>query len=197
MILKWEVFQDMQFILLKKAISQEILNLLSDYFNMQRINLKYFLESDEIPRAKERYGDLMGESLLKNLKPLFEEVTGLQLLPTYSFFRMYEQDASLFKHVDRPACEISGTLVIDYKADELWPIYVQGPENPIAVGMDRGDLLIYKGCELEHWRETFQGHYWMQLFLHYVDSNGPNVEHKYDGRIQIGLPHGARSKKKE
>jgi hypothetical protein len=50
-------------------------------------------------------------------------------------------------------------------------------------------MLMYQGCELEHWRETFTGKDCGQVFLHYNDSSGKNAKmNKFDGRPMIGLP---------
>jgi hypothetical protein len=51
-----------------------------------------------------------------------------------------------------------------------------------------GDALIYRGIELAHWREAFQGEKMAQVFLHYVDRNGPNAAEKFDGRAGLGVP---------
>ncbi len=48
--------------------------------------------------------------------------------------------------------------------------------------LDRGDMLVYKGCEVPHWRERFHGDYAVQVFLHFVDQNGKNAGWKYDKR---------------
>ena len=40
-----------------------------------------------------------------------------------------------------------------------------------------GDGIIYRGCEIEHWRNPCDGpdnYYSGQVFLHYVDANGPH-----------------------
>ena len=50
-------------------------------------------------------------------------------------------------------------------------------------------MLIYKGCELEHWREKFKGVNSAQVFLHYnkVTTKGAE-ENKYDRRPYVGIP---------
>ena len=48
--------------------------------------------------------------------------------------------------------------------------------------LDIGDMLVYSGCELEHWREPFEG-ICGQVFLHYNHVNGPFAEkNKFDKR---------------
>jgi hypothetical protein len=55
--------------------------------------------------------------------------------------------------------------------------------------LDVGDMLVYSGCELEHWREPFDGNICGQVFLHYNHVNGPFAEkNKFDGRPMLGLP---------
>ena len=74
-----------------------------------------------------------------------------------------------------------------------WPIFLEpsGQENKKGVRVDlgAGDMLIYKGCELEHWREPFQGYDCGQVFMHYNDEDGPFADkNKWDGRPMLGLP---------
>jgi hypothetical protein len=72
-----------------------------------------------------------------------------------------------------------------------WPIFVEG----VPVDLTPGDLLLYKGCELEHWREEFQGEQCGQLFLHYNRSDrlitgydGELCNSINDGRVSLGVP---------
>ena len=111
---------------------------------------------------------------------------GLELIPTYSYFRIYTKGNELKKHKDRDSCEISMTVCISYEGDQ-WPIFVEG--TPIY--LKPGDLIIYRGCEVEHWREELKGKRHIQMFLHYNDRNGPYGEDNiYDGRPFLGLYEG-------
>jgi hypothetical protein len=63
--------------------------------------------------------------------------------------------------------------------------------NPgVEVNMVPGDVVIYRGCDVEHWREPFaanEGSYHVQAFFHYIDKNGPYYpQYAYDGRKGIG-----------
>ena len=50
-------------------------------------------------------------------------------------------------------------------------------------------MLIYSGCEVEHWREAFPGKNCAQVFLHYNDSTkNTAAANKFDGRPFLGLP---------
>jgi hypothetical protein len=121
------------------------------------------------------YRDILMDAYLKDKKKIFEKHSNLKLEETYSFWRCYTFNAELEKHVDRNACEISTTIAIGSDGVE-WPIYIDG--NPI--NLKPGDGVIYKGREYEHWREPYTGDYHIQLFLHYVDANGPLARHAGD-----------------
>jgi hypothetical protein len=96
----------------------------------------------------------------------------------------------LKEHIDRPTCEFSATLTIGYDADTLYPIWLKSQGESVPIYLDRGDMLVYKGCEVLHWRETFAGRNWIQLFLHYVNANGEFKHLKNDGRLMIGMNTG-------
>jgi hypothetical protein len=64
------------------------------------------------------------------------------------------------------------------------------------VDLNIGDMLIYSGCDLEHWREPFNGDLCGQVFLHYNRTNGKYAENNiYDGRAMLGLPSICKIKK--
>ena len=134
------------------------------------------------------YGDIMMEMLLVNMHALMEKNTGLRLQPNYSYARIYKTGHVLERHKDRLSCEISTTLNL---GGDPWPIYLEpsGREgmNGLKVDLNPGDMLIYRGMDLEHWREPFQGSECVQVFLHYNDVNNTNAV-PYDGRPHLGLP---------
>tara|TARA_B110000503_G_scaffold32168_1_gene52286 strand:+ start:3650 stop:4324 length:675 start_codon:yes stop_codon:yes gene_type:complete len=144
----------------------------------------------QVPGSHFVYADPMMEALLLKLHTAVEHATGLQLYPTYSYYRVYKPGDTLDKHIDRPACEISTTICIDFDYKELsnvytWPIYMNG--TPCV--LRPGDGAIYRGCDVAHWRNKFEvpeGSWQVQAFLHYVDANGPHASFKFDKRPNIG-----------
>jgi len=145
------------------------------------------------------------ETLLQRVKPIMEEHTDLKLLETYSYARLYKKGDVLARHKDRISCEISTTLNLG--GDE-WPIYLDPTgktatdpatvaiEAGIKVILKPGDMLIYAGCDLEHWREEFKGENCGQVFLHYNIDNELNRANIYDGRPFVGLPSEYNTRKK-
>jgi hypothetical protein len=137
--------------------------------------------------------------LLVNLQETMQQVTGLTLYPNYSYARIYKRGNVLEKHKDRLSCEISTTMNL---GGDDWPIfiepnsslgihtttgYIPSNSNGVKVNLKPGDMLVYRGIELEHWREPFQGNECVQVFLHYNDVNNPHGV-IYDGRPHLGLP---------
>ena len=50
-------------------------------------------------------------------------------------------------------------------------------------------MLIYSGCDLEHWREEFKGESCAQVFLHYNKQGSKKAkENEFDKRPFLGLP---------
>ena len=145
-------------------------------------------EDKQVPGTPAMYGDRVMDRLLARLVPTVESIVGLQLHPTYSYFRVYRPGDTLPKHVDRPACEISMTLSLGFDAPAPWPIWF-GPKGAEAtpVTLAPGDAALYRGLEILHWREAFVGVYAAQVFLHYVNQNGPCSEWKFDKRASLGF----------
>ena len=134
------------------------------------------------------YGDILMDSLLLKLKPLLEKEIKLKLTETYTYFRIYEKENELEYHKDRESCEISATLNL---GGDAWPIYFEQEKTKkkIKVNLKSGDLVIYRGSELYHWREPFKGDLCAQVFLHYNDTKSKQYEYlRFDTRKHIGLP---------
>lgn len=179
-------FQRDGYIVARKVFDQQSLDVYATYASM--LARKCFVRREEKAGFRDRYGDTLMESILLNLQPTMEQLSGLSLFPTYSFLRIYETGAVLTKHKDRRACEISASVTLGYDAQELWPLWLETHEEPRPIVLNAGDMLVYKGRELPHWRERFDGNYWIQVFFHYVDANGPLASYKFDGRDGLGLP---------
>ena len=185
------------FKVIKNAISKELADFCYQYFCNKRAVTRLFFDEkyisqvnadwgvwndEQIPETYSHYSDIVMETLLQKLKPLMEKETELKLNETYSYARIYKKGDELKKHKDRYSCEISTTL---HLGGEQWSIFLEGKEVKLGVG----DMLIYSGCELEHWREPFTGENCGQVFLHYNDvSKDTAEENKFDGRPILGLP---------
>jgi hypothetical protein len=149
----------------------------------------YLGESSEgVRSAYQMYADPLAEILLEKMRPRVEEVVGKRLYPTYSFFRVYVKGDILEKHIDRPSCEYSVTVNIANEGG-LWPIYMESNEGVVSSFMlNPGDAVIYKGCEIPHWRKSEESTVATgQLMFHYVDRDGEFSSYKFDKRPGLGF----------
>jgi hypothetical protein len=137
---------------------------------------------DDVPGTPCRYADPFMETLLQVLLPPIGSATGLELYPTYSYFRVYQHGDALPPHCDRPACEVSATISLGYHAAAPWPIWIEAKGGPAAVALKPGDAMLYRGVDLRHWRDRFDGTQAVQVFLHYVDQHGDHCQWKFDRR---------------
>ena len=136
------------------------------------------------------YGDVLFDTILTEKKETIEKEIDYKLVETYTYARLYKHGDILRRHKDRPSCQISATMFL---GGEPWSIYVDntgGTNNPgTKVDLEPGDCLMYRGCELEHWRDEFKGEICGQVFLHYNDASDPQSKKlKFDRRPVLGLP---------
>ena len=162
------------------------------------------VKDEQCPLSQAIHGAPTFDALLEQLTPHFEQASGKKLFPTYAYARLYNPNDKLEIHTDRPSCEISATLTLGFEGD-VWPFYVGDHDetksseqvlgqfdtpywlkNISRIDMKIGDAVLYRGQEKVHWREKYtEGKWQAQVFLHYVDQNGPNAEWKYDKRPKL------------
>ena len=202
---------------IKGAVSYELANFIFNYFLLKRDAVAWMYQNNitydtglhgtwtdqQVPNTYSHYADHVMETLLVKMLPVMAKETGLNLVPTYSYARIYKKGDILRRHKDRPSCEISTTLNL---GGDPWPIFIDGtgadsvideyksiikPNAPegTKVLLDVGDMLVYSGCELEHWREPLEGDVCAQVFLHYNHVDGPFAEkNRFDKRPMLGVP---------
>ena len=203
---------------IKNAISYELANFIFNYFLLKRDAVSFMYQNnliydtgmlgtwkdEQVPNTYSHYADPVMETLLMKVLQTMQQATGLQLIPTYSYAKIYKQGDILKRHKDRPSCEISTTI---HLGGHPWPSYIDGtgannvidekkglvkPGAPAGtkVLLEVGDMLVYSGCELEHWREPLEGNTCAQVFLHYNHVNGPFAEkNRFDKRPMLGVPN--------
>ena len=200
-------FEKNKYTVIKEAISKDMATFIYNYFLMKKqvydtcikhryispfeSMLGYYEGKDEqIPNTYSCYSDIVMETLLLKCQPVMEKATKLKLYPAYTYARIYKKGDELKRHKDRFSCEISTTMNL---GGDDWDIYLEpsGKTNQKGnkVSLKAGDMLVYRGCELEHWRKKFKGKVCGQVFLHYNNRNTKgSKENMFDKRIHLGLP---------
>ena len=201
-------FKKNKYAVIKQAISKDLAAFVANYFLMQKQvydtcrQSRYFSPFEnilgyyedpvdgQIPNTYSAYGNIAMETLLLKCQPGMEKATGLKLYPAYTYARIYKKGDELKRHKDRFSCEISTTMNL---AGDDWPIYLEPSgetgKKGVKVDLKQGDMLVYSGCELEHWREKFKGKECVQVFLHYNNRKTPgSKDNMFDKRPHLGLP---------
>ena len=213
------MFKKNKYTVIRQAISKDLAAFVANYFLMQKqvydtcraqryispfenIIGHYEGRDEQIPETYSQYSNIAMETLMLKCQPEMEKVTGLKLYPAYTYARIYKKGDELKRHKDRFSCEISTTMNL---AGDDWPIYLEpdpkkGGIKPgvgyvsdntkgIKVDLKPGDMLVYSGCELEHWRNKFKGKECVQVFLHYNNRKTPGAkDNMFDKRPHLGLP---------
>ena len=200
-------FKKNKYIILKKVISPDLATFVANYLVMKKqvldtcVKEKYLSPyetilghyeqpNEQIPNTYCHYADIAVETLMLKLQPIMEKSTELKLYPAYTYARIYKKGDELKRHKDRFSCEISTTMNL---GGDDWPIYLEPSgeigKKGIKVDLKQGDMLVYSGCELEHWREKFKGKECVQAFLHYNNRKTPGAkDNMFDKRPHLGLP---------
>ena len=210
-------FQKNKYCIIKEAVPKQIAEFVYNYFIMKRqvartlFDERYISQfttefgvwnDEQVPNTYSHYADIAMETLLLRTLPVMEKYTKLKLNPTYSYARIYKTGDVLRRHKDRFSCEISTTLNL---GGDPWPIYLEPKKNVgipngkkitvssnnkgVRVNLKPGDMLVYRGMELEHWREEFQGDNCAQVFLHYNNRKTKGSQgNMFDKRPHLGLP---------
>jgi hypothetical protein len=171
----------------KQFVSKELCDFLTHVLLRASDNaLAYnFAEGDiQVPNAKVVVDhELIFETLLEKVWPDVEMLAEEELLPTYAYARLYSNGDELKVHTDRPSCEVSVTLQLGRSHHYAWPIYMGKNRYDMA----EGDAVIYRGCDVEHWRNICdgpEGYYSGQVFLHFVRKNGQFADHATDATVR-------------
>jgi len=199
------MFKKDKYKVLRGAISKELASFVYSYFLKKRQVARFLFDQkyispftdywgiwndQQVPNTYSHYADTAMETLLGALREKMEKETGYKLNETYSYARIYKTGDVLHRHKDRYSCEVSTTL---HLGGDPWPLYLDPTgkkgQAGIKIDLEPGDMLLYSGCEIEHWREAFPGKDCAQVFLHYNDSKKKIAKaNKFDGRPFLGLP---------
>ena len=137
------MFKDKKYIVIRNAISYELANFGLNYLLLKREAVKWMQDNNyiskftpgfgtwedkQIPNTYSCYGDFFMETLMMKVLPIMQQRTDMNLIPCYTYTRVYKKGDILHRHKDRPSCEISTTL---HLGGNPWPIFLDptGADN--------------------------------------------------------------------
>lgn len=103
------------------------------------------------------HNDPAARTLHAPLTPLVSRLAGEPLKPSFSYLIKYLEGAALDAHRDREQCGVTAVLQVDFDPDPAgatpWPLIFVTPAGPEPVSVALGDLLVFRGTAIEHYRE--------------------------------------------
>ena len=181
-------FQDQGFQKVKGFIPPFFSTYLRNYFTLRVQNDPSLSGDPQAPNSHCVYGDPAFEMVMAMSTEDIGRIVGKNLIPQYTYARIYKNGSDLKIHSDRPECQYSVTLSLGGEYEKPWPIWIKDyAGNVNEIPLDVGDMVVYHGTELEHWRDKFEGNMQYQLFMHYVDVEGEFKDRVFDGRPNLGL----------
>jgi hypothetical protein len=181
-----QLFEENGYVILKQFVPLLMCDYISENIKVLEASSYFDYGDTQVEKAFSAAAPAITETLLDVMTPILSQAINCELYPTYSYLRIYVKGAELEKHQDRPSCEVSATLPLSYDSPSIWPLYIEVGNKVIGVELEPGDALIYKGIEVPHWREAFEGERQVQVFLHYVKKHGDYSEFKFDKRPGLG-----------
>jgi hypothetical protein len=138
------------------------------------------LGDEQSPRRYVAHNESVARFFHYQIANAVSAIAGEVVKPSYVYLGSYLSGAELKKHIDRPQCEFSVTLCLDFSPEpELatsWPIRLDTLEGTVTLYQALGDGLVYRGTKVPHYRDALEeGHTSTSIFFHYVaaDFSGP------------------------
>ena len=131
------------------------------------------LGDGQSPRRYVAYNEPVARFFHRDITATLSAVAGEPLKPSYVYMASYLSGALLKKHTDRPQCEFSVTMCLDFSPEPgletPWPIHLETPTSTVTVYQALGDGLAYRGTRLPHYRSALrEGQTSTSIFFHYV-----------------------------
>ena len=155
----------------------------SEILEKNAAHLKFCGKHTYIDACKGVHQDPPALAILCEKVAELNELLGVKVIPTYSYSRIYGKGGMLLKHTDRESCEI--TLTVHLHGDESWDLAIHDiNDEVITVTLDPGDAILFDGHNFPHYRVgRYNGYHYNQLFLHYIFSDGNNLDHAFDRSV--------------
>ena len=151
------LFQEKGFQKVKGFIPSFFSTYLRNYFTL-KVQNDGLGGDEQAPNSHCVYGDPAFDMVMAMSTEDIGRIVGKKLIPQYTYARIYKNGSVLERHSDRPECQYSITLCLGGEYDKQWPIWIQDYDGKDhCVGLDEGDMVVYHGTELEHWRDKFEG----------------------------------------
>lgn len=181
-LIKYELENKLAAVKLENFFDDTVLNLLTEYY-LSHPDLKIeksqgyiaWNGSKTLSLSGDHLSNSMGNTLAKHLSSILNR----EVLPSYSYARVYEKGSELLKHTDRDACELTLSINIYHDDNVSENLYMSNSlddsSDYITIESRPGDIIIFNGSNdngFVHWRDPIKSEKILQLFCHYVYKDG-------------------------
>jgi hypothetical protein len=180
-----EEFKKNGFVKIKGILSPEIIELYKSCIDITLLKEMRTTEDNTYlsGRTESVSHNIFDDSILLYCKHIVEKIWGIDdMIPSYAFSREYYPGSALLVHRDRSACQYSVTLTMCKKGQgstKLWFSDSEDKTDAVAVDLEEGDAIIFNGGDdyggKWHWRDPLEIDSLVQLFLHYVHPDTPDL----------------------
>src|SRR5690349_13914957 len=99
------LFASQRYLFLPGEVSPDVCQISANYALLkQKVAFRPEGPKAQVPGTHSVYADTLMETLLESLHSRVEQLSGLELFPTYSYYRVYGPGDELHRHRDRPSC---------------------------------------------------------------------------------------------
>jgi len=186
------MFKEKGYEVIRNFLDKDFVQFIQSYFYTRTFAGQAILGDIQAENSFLFYGDPLMDTVMGNSAEFLSKITECKLLPTYSYMRLYGKGDELLIHQDRESCELSATLALGIPNETpINPIYFspnKDGSDAVEILLEPGDLCLYRGCDLYHWRPPFEQDWYLQAFLHYVNADGEHKDGIYDYRPYLGMP---------
>jgi hypothetical protein len=167
------IFRDKGYVPLGRVFHPFHLAALRRYYRYLIRSGHFHLGDEGNPRRYVAHNEPAARYFHHQLTATMSTLAGEPVKPSYVYVGSYLPGAELEKHTDRPQCEYSINLLLDYSPEPVcetpWPLYLETEGTRITLYQAIGDVLLYRGCQVAHYRDPLPGgHSSTSIFFHYV-----------------------------
>ena len=168
-------FAESGYFTVRNFLSPDFVKMAQQYFMLKLKRGESSSESFLVSNADVFEGDPLTDTIMASAKRYFSEVAGTNVVPTYSYTRLFREGGKLRRHIKPAQFEVSGILSLgssDEGKPETFYMLPQGFEaNPTSVTLNPGDLCIHKGTEMCLWTEPLEKQWALSTLLNFVTNH--------------------------
>lgn len=142
------------------------------YEALMECGSKWKLGDEQVPLRHGWHNEFVSRYFHHQLTKIVSRAAGEPVRTSYTYLSAYHPGAVLKPHVDRKQCIFTLSVMIERPpapGTERWPLWFQTHKGNVSVTQAGGDGVLFRGCELPHWRERPPGgQASATLIFHYV-----------------------------